>query len=264
MGFSDMLSARRKSDGQTVTAYLESKTNGPFYCLECGDPVILKTGRNRINHFAHENPVARHYAESESDEHRRCKIEIYEALLKQAGVRSAALERPLGENRPDVSAYINGVPVAIEVQISSLSVETIMHRTIAYAQKGIYVLWLLQWTPDLDDDRYTPRQWENWIHACYFGRVYYWIEGLTVASYHFAPSYRSVPRKTWYSKSGKKMTGGGYSKKTKRHRTAVRGQTFNIATDFVPKQRYWWEREGCRDRFKRPGVPVGQPGSVRR
>jgi len=56
-----------------------------------------------------------------------------------------------------VSAYINGVPVAIEVQISSLSLETILQRTIAYARKGIYILWLLQWTPTLDSVRYVPR-----------------------------------------------------------------------------------------------------------
>jgi len=57
-----MLSARRKSDGQTVTAYFESKANAPFYCLVCGDEVVLKTGRNRINHFAHANPLACRYA----------------------------------------------------------------------------------------------------------------------------------------------------------------------------------------------------------
>jgi len=128
--FPQMLSARRKSDGQTVTAYAESKANAPFYCLVCGDEVALKTARHRINHFAHVNPLARQYAENESDAHRRCKMEIYEALSRQSGVRNVALERPLDNVRPDVSAVINGVPVAIEVQISSLSPETIQRRTI--------------------------------------------------------------------------------------------------------------------------------------
>jgi competence protein CoiA len=241
-----MLSARRKSDGQTVLAYDQSKANGPFYCLECGDPVILKTGRNRINHFAHENPLARHYAENESDEHRRCKMEIFEALQKTPGVRDVALERSLGENRPDVSARIKGVPVAIEVQISSLSLDTIMRRTIDYFRKGIAVLWLLQWTPALDSPRYTPKLWEKWIHAAYFGRVYYWTEGLTVISYHFDSHFKTMPKKTWYSATGRKMTGGGYSRKSKRHRTAVRGPTLNLATDFAPKQRYWWEGNGLK------------------
>jgi len=241
-----MLSARRKTDGQTVLAYDERKENGPFSCLECGDPVILKTGRNRINHFAHEYPLARHYAENESDEHRHCKMEIYRALLRHPRVRNVAMERPLGTNRPDVSAIIGGVPVAIEIQISDLSVETILARTIEYFRKGISVLWLLQWTPELDNGRYTPRQWERWIHACYFGQVFYWLNGLEVVSYHFEPSLKSVPKKTWYSKDGQKMTGGGYTRHLKRSRSAVRGETFNLAADFVSQQRYWWEGNGIK------------------
>lgn len=241
-----MLRAIRKSDSQTVTAYHERKENGPFRCLECGDPVILKSGRNRINHFAHENPIARHYAEAESDAHRRCKMEIFEALRKLPHVRSAALERPLGANRPDVSAYINSVPVAIEVQISSLSVETIMQRTIEYHRKGIYVLWLLPWTPALDRPRYTPHLWEKWIHAAYFGRVYYWLRGLEVVSYRFQASHRSVPRKSWYGEDGRKMTGGGHTRRLKRHRAAIRGETLNVATDFAPRERLWWEGGGIK------------------
>ena len=117
-----MLSARRKSDGQIVTAYLESKRNAPFVCLQCNEEVILKTGRFRVNHFAHANPIACKFAEGESEAHRRCKMEIYLGILKEPGVRNAALERPLGTNRPDVCADIRGVPVAIEVQISSLRI----------------------------------------------------------------------------------------------------------------------------------------------
>lgn len=236
-----MLCAIRKSDGQTVAAYDERKENGPFRCLECGDPVSLKTGQNRINHFAHENPVARHYAEGESDEHWQCKMEIYEALKKLPHVRDAELERPLGTNRPDIFARINGVPVAIEIQISNLSLENIMQRTIEYHRKDIYVLWLLLWTPELDAPRYTPTLWEKWIHTAYFGQVYYWTGGLNVVSYHFDPHHRIIPKKTWYSKSGKLMTGGGYVKKSIRHRTAIRGTDLNLATDFGPCQQHWWE-----------------------
>jgi len=177
----------------------------------------------------------------ESEAHKRCKLAIYEALLREPGVKNVRLERPLGTNRPDVSAYINDVPVAIEVQISDLSEETIVHRTIEYARKGIYVLWLAQWTRALDAKRYSPALWEKWVHATYFGQVYYWIEGLTVASYRFERSYRTIPRNTWYSKNGKKVTAGGYSRRSKRYRSAIRGETLNLATDFIPKKRDWWE-----------------------
>jgi len=239
-----MLSARRKADGQIVTAYFSSKAHAPFACPDCNEEVILKTGRGRVSHFAHTNPIACRFAEGESDAHRRCKCEIFLALRNAPGVSKLALERPLGPVRPDVSACINGVPVAIEVQISSLSQETIQQRTIEYARLGIYVLWLLQWTPKLDRKRHSPRPWEKWIHAAYFGRVYYWLRGLEVVSYHFDPHYKTIPKKTWYSEEGKKMTGGGYSLKSKRYRTAVRGETLNISADFVPRKRFWWEGEG--------------------
>ena len=133
-----MLSAKRKSDGKIVTAYFESKRNAPFVCLQCNEEVILKTGRLRVDHFAHANPMACKFATGESDTHRHCKMEIFEALKKEPAVRNVALECSLGESRPDICADINGTPVAIEVQISSLSLETIMRRTIEYARKGIY------------------------------------------------------------------------------------------------------------------------------
>jgi competence protein CoiA len=241
-----MLCAKRKSDGQIVSAYMASKMDAPFLCPECGDVVVLKIGRSKVNHFAHDNPLVCRYTTNESDAHRQCKFEIYQALLRHPNVAEAAMERPLGTNRPDVSAYINGVPVAIEVQISFLSQETIMRRTIEYARKGIYVLWLLLWTPDLDSPRYNPAIWEKWIHAAYFGRVYYWREGLSVVCYNFEPTLKSVPMTTWYSASGRKMTGGGYTRRMKRHRTAIRGDMLNLATDFVPQQRYWWEGNGIK------------------
>ncbi len=171
------------------------KSHGPFRCPDCGDEVILKTGKRTVNHFAHVNPLACLYAENESDEHRRCKMEIFLALQKEPHVRNVALERPLGTNRPDVSAEINGVPVAIEVQISSLSLETITQRTMEYARKGIYVLWLLQWTPALDAQRYTPRLWEKWIHAAYFGRVYYWTRRFEYRQLPFRSAFQIGPEK---------------------------------------------------------------------
>jgi competence protein CoiA len=241
-----MLSAKRKSDGQTVTAYMELKPRGPYICLVCGDEVILRTGRCRINHFAHENPLACFTAQNETETHRRCKMEIYEELQREPDVQNVVLERPLDSVRPDVSAYVRGVPVAIEVQISSLSLESITDRTIHYARKGIYVLWLLPWTPKLDAARYSPSQWEKWLHAAYFGRVYYWMEGLTVVAYRFEPHLMAVRQQSWYAEDGKKMNAGGYSRRSKRHRTPVRGSTFHLVRDFAPKQRDWWEGNGVK------------------
>jgi len=241
-----MLRAKQKLTGEIIEAYFANKAQAPFLCPDCGDLVILKSGRTKVNYFAHQNPLACKFGAGESEAHENCKWEIFEALKQHPRVSNAAVERPLGTNRPDVSAYINGVPVAIEIQISSLSLETITRRTIEYARKGIYVLWLLQWTPELNSPRYTPQLWEKWIHAAYFGQVYYWLEGLTVASYHFDPHFKSVPKKSWYSAGGKKMTSGGYSHRSKRYRTTIPGKTLNLVTDFAPKERFWWEGNGIK------------------
>jgi competence protein CoiA len=239
-----MLLAKRKTTGEIIPAYFASKNHGPFVCPDCKEEVILKMGRQTVNHFAHTNPIACKFAIGESDLHRRCKMEIFKALQIAPDVRNVELERPIGMYRADVSAEINDAPVAIEVQLSSLSLETIQERTIEYFREGVYVLWLLQWTPALDSPRYTPAHWEKWIHALYFGQAYYWLEGSTVASYSFEPHFKTVPKRSWFSPDGKKLTAGGHGQRLKRHRTVVRGDTLNIATDFGPKQRYWWQGDG--------------------
>lgn len=241
-----MFLARRVSDGQTVAAYDEFKRNGPFRCLQCNEEVILKSGRSKVNHFAHANPLACDRALNESEQHRTCKLEIYRALQNQPGVTDLALERPFEHFRPDIYAAIRGTPVAIEIQISSISVEAIRARTIAYHQKGIYVLWILIWKPELDRVRYTPTVWEKWIHALYFGRVFYWLHGLEVAEYRFNPALKFVPKKTWIGQDGKLRKAGGYVERSVRFRTPLKRATLHLLSDFGPAQRLWWEGGGVK------------------
>lgn len=67
-----------------------------------------------------------------------------------------------------------------------------------------------------------------------------------MVSYHFDASYRTVPKRSWYSAGGDRQSAGGYSRRSKSYRRAVRGQTFNLATDFAPRIRYWWEGNGLK------------------
>src|SRR4051794_30229870 len=103
-----MLSARRKSGGVTVLAYFEKRSNGPFACLDCGEEVLLRAGRSRVTHFAHADPLACLRTTGEGEVHRRCKLEIYEALRREPSVTDVALESPLGPVRPDIIATIRG------------------------------------------------------------------------------------------------------------------------------------------------------------
>ena len=232
-----MLCAIRISDGEQVVAGNEEKNRGPFTCPSCKDGVVLRSGTLRMAHFAHKPPVTCSYGKGETEAHRQCKAEIYEALLKCPEVSDLVLERPLGEVRPDISAVIRGERVAIEVQISALPLETVVHRTKEYAKRGIALLWLSPWTRALDNPRYAPRSWERWFHAAYFGEVYYWKRGLTVIPYHFEPHLLYVPKMQWADKRGKLVTGGGYEKRSKRFRRAVSGKPLNIVRDFEAMER---------------------------
>jgi competence protein CoiA len=233
-----MLSALRKS-GETSLAFSESKSNAPFVCPECREEVILKTGPVVTPHFSHRASSLCRFTTNETEAHRRCKLEIFNYLLKQKNVTDVRLELPLGTNRPDVSARISGIPVAIEVQISNLSMETIIRRTSEYAKKGIYVLWLPQWSPALDSGRYSPRLWEKWVHAAYFGRAYYWKRGLEVVSYRFDQHLRYNPKDTWHLGYGKR-SGVGLERISKRYRAPERREILNIADDFGPMHREPW------------------------
>ena len=180
-----MLTAIRERDGQKLGAWEADRGDRPFVCFCCQRVVTLRRGTMRAPHFAHQPPVVCEYGTGESEAHRRCKIAIYETLSADARVSKCELERNLGTVRPDVSAYINGVPVAIEVQLSTLSLAKIAYRTAEYGRRGIYVLWLPVYHRALDAELYAPRPWELWLQATYAGRVYYWLEGATVLPVHF-------------------------------------------------------------------------------
>jgi competence protein CoiA len=135
-----MLSAQCK--GANALAWEVSKDDGPFSCPMCNENVLVKKGRVKTHHFAHVPSSSCTYGVGESEAHRRAKVEISEALRTHRSVSKLQLERSLGEVRPDISFCLNGHYVAIEVQISSLSLDTVIRRTQAYAGKGIYLLWV--------------------------------------------------------------------------------------------------------------------------
>jgi competence protein CoiA len=226
-----MLTATRESDGRKLAAWEADKAQRPFICHCCGQTVTLRKGGIRAPHFAHQPPVTCEYGTGESEEHRRCKISIYESLVAHPRVARCEIERNLGTVRPDVSAYLNGVPVAIEVQLSSLSLDRIRYRTAEYARRGIYVLWLPLYTESLRGQLYRPRPWERWLHAAYFGRVYYWIEGLRVVPVHFRDYYANVRGRT-----------RDYRKLSPR-KVPLNGRAAILTDDFHAIQREAWANE---------------------
>lgn len=220
-----MMTAIRQLDGRKVGAWEAERDERPFLCPCCSEVVTLRRGGIIAPHFAHKPPVTCEYGTGESEEHRRCKISIFEALVLHSHVRKCEMERDLGAVRPDVSAYINNVPVAIEVQASNLSLEKIARRTEEYARRGIYVLWLPIYKEILRAKLYSPRPFERWLHEAYFGRVYYWVESLRVQPVHFRDYLTRVRGRTHdYEKLSTK-------------KVPIDAEVLTLTEDFMPVER---------------------------
>ncbi|MBA2394164.1 MAG: competence protein CoiA [Ktedonobacteraceae bacterium] len=169
-----------------VLATEVSPADGPFRCPACQKPVILKQGHIKISHFAHvPDAVCPYNSVGESEEHRSIKLEIRRQLLRISGVTDVRLERYLREVRPDISFVLNGILVAIEIQLSRLSRSKIKWRTEVYARKNIAVLWMPLFSMEPFQKRYAPKDWERYVHGLYFGKVYYWSEGLKLQPVKF-------------------------------------------------------------------------------
>jgi len=238
-----MLVAKRAQNDSRVVAAEEERNDGPWVCPSCSAQVALKKGSIKIHHFAHYPPVSCEYGVGESEEHRRCKTAIFEAIRSETNTSMWELERDLGSVRPDVSGYIGHTPVAIEVQVSSLSLERIAHRTREYADKGISVLWIALRHNRLLNGRFSPSVWEKWLHALYFGRVYYWETGCGVVPVHFGKYMLHVKEREWRDASGEEQSAGGYYRASKRFRESNFSSPIPI-TSMVTKVRDSWSGGG--------------------
>jgi competence protein CoiA len=235
-----MLTAIRISDNYKVLARDSEKVDGPFCCPKCGCETILRKGRVKIHHFAHKPPVFCEYGKGESDIHRKCKETIFDSLRQNQPIHDCELEKDFGKVVPDVFFLVGNTKVAIEVQISNLTMAHIIERTKEYNKLGIYVLWLPIFNDALNAKNYSPKQWEKWLHATYFGRVYYWIEGLSIAAIHFDEYQLYVEESSWYTEYGEEQFAGGYYRRSKRYRTPNHGPVLQLSQDFEARNRSAW------------------------
>lgn len=196
------------------------------------------------HHFAHKPPITCNYGKGESEAHRKAKQSIYDALQNLQGVTHVELEQDWGLVVSDVYAEIQGQRVAFEVQISNLAIREILERTNAYASLGIAVMWLPLFNPKLNSARYTPVAWEKWLHATCFGRVYYWLEGLSVIPVWFADYEIEIESSSWCNEYGEEQYGGGYMRRSKRWRKPITYPAINVPSDFVLRSRDAWSGGG--------------------
>jgi competence protein CoiA len=137
-----MLVANNK-DGNRCMAWLTEKPEMPFYCPECHEEVVLKKGRVRAHYFSHKPPVTCRYGTGESQIHWKVKTAIYEELVVHPQCRECDVEHRLKGVRPDVYLYIRDVPVAIEIQKSTIEIDEIDRRVSCYLKLGIHLIWVV-------------------------------------------------------------------------------------------------------------------------
>jgi len=166
----------------------------------------------------------------------RAKQHIYDALIQSSRANSTEMERDFGTSIADVFTVLDGVPVAIEIQQSGLNTDELSQRTLHYYHLGIHVLWilLLKDTPAT----YKPKAWERWIHAAYFGRVYFWVEGLSFLAVHFQKLQQWIDARDWYDQDGQVNEAGGYWKTMKNQFTWQPSRNIlQLTNDFRPVER---------------------------
>lgn len=235
-------------ENKKLYAWETEKTEGPFHCSECSGELLLRKGVKKAHHFAHKPPVNCLYGAGESEVHYKIKKELYEYLSKQKNCTLCELERNLNSVRPDVSLHINNKRVAIEIQKSTIDIQTICKRMIEYNKQEIYVLWIMPTSkPDLvihgnGDFVHNIKEWELFLHALNYGRVYYWQGESKLKAYHFSEYniYKDVSE--FYSEDGELQSYGGYSYTAKRlKKTSTNSKLLQIEKDFSFEIKKEWK-----------------------
>ncbi len=246
---------------QECFAWNTSKSEGSFFCRDCNEQVVLKKGKIREHHFAHKAYSKCSSNVGESNIHYKCKRELYTALTKQENCSSCFMELKVGPLRPDICLRINGRPVVIEVQRSSIDIDVIIKRTRYYSnykRENIFVLWILpnesvlktRFSKKHNKKLTYPKSWQLFLHQMYFGRIYIWSHNSFVKPLHLSKFEFYVEEGNWVEESPEEFHNtnwynnqvgyanyGGYKKTSKTQYLSIppinkENQLMDISKDF--------------------------------
>ena len=237
--------AKNQKTHREYSAESATKADGPFYCSWCNSEAIVRKCTEKIDHFAHKTRLSP-IGQRETKLHEACKEEICELLAERFPEGKWATEREIAASKkaktpklvPDISGRINGTPIAIEVQATSMSVPKIISKSENYSKLNISLLWIVPLIRELGNETFRPRLFERYLHSIYYGRTYYWTvgQGLKVTPVHYGKAYKYVEPAEWIE-DGELIEVGNYYKPYKVLKTPEFGQLVNIATDFVKEKR---------------------------
>lgn len=238
--------AKISATNKYIHANDAKKSDGPFYCPDTCEELIIRKCLDKRDHFAYRGRLSSVYGSGESKLHYDCKTEICNELQKAFPEGNWKVERPIPENKekkigrlvPDISGRINGKPIVIEVQASSLTLPKILKRVNGYNARNVSILWIIPLKEVLGTENFRPRQYERYLHSMYYGKVFYWLKGngSLVQPIHFDNSDRWIEESHWFEEDGTERSEGGYYKT---YRTIVKpnyGKQVDIK-DFICYER---------------------------
>lgn len=244
--------ARKKEDNSKVSASLVTKNDGPFYCPVCLSDAIVRKCTEKADHFAHKGKLSPAITSKNQELHDKCKNEICEYLKTAYPEGNWETERPIppieskGWNKeiiPDISGRLGtkkDQPVAIEIQKSAYTLNRIHDKTIEYAKRNIFVIWIVPLSKELGTEPFRPRLYEKYLHSIYYGRTYYWTPKTSpqIIPIHFSPTKRWIDEKTWFDiEYGEERTTGGFYLSYKTLKSPNYGSRCLLDKDFKTEDR---------------------------
>jgi len=187
-----MLVAADKS-GTPIMASV-ARRGEPYICPACGGGVVYRQGRWVAPHFAHRPAEPCPYrSEPESAAHLAMKAWVFERFRVEPWVRRCELERVIGDFRTDVWLETDIGPVAIECQVSSVTIAELKEKLLAYTAAKVATLYLIHHSvlPTLAEGaELRVPSWVLALHALFRGRLYF-DEGCgELVPIHLAPVLR--------------------------------------------------------------------------
>lgn len=230
------VTARRVSDNALVHVNNTSKSEGPFYCPDTFEDLVLRRCIEKRDHFAYKarySPVG----SKESDLHKGCKKEIWTILNDNFPDGNWKEERQIidsgkgsKDRRADISGRIDGKGIIIEVQASVLPIKEIIERTEQYTLRRGYILWIVPLEKELGKENFRPRLFERYLHTMYYGRVYYWNigDGTLLTPVHFGTATRHIEADIVFDSDGTEIDVGGYDKPYLRIKKPIYGKKVDL------------------------------------
>lgn len=153
-----MITAKNEYNKRFVARDAE-KDEGPFFCLSCGEMVILRKGAVYKHHFAHKVDSQCHRSKEggESELHLEWKYKLYDEAIKLG--YDVAIEVPCG---PRISDVVINDKIILEVQLSPISSLDIVKRTEDTMALGKKTWWLSPFPHEIENNKRLQMSDMNW------------------------------------------------------------------------------------------------------